>query len=799
MYKATKRVFTLIVVMLVLSIVPVTAAGPPGDRGSPRGQVTIIRDEYGVPHVFGSTPESLWYGVGYAQGQDRLWQADLLRRTVNGTSAEFFGPGALAGDIAARTMWGPADWRAELLAGASPETQLIFEWFAVGMNAWIEEATQTGQLPVEYGALGLSPEPWAPEDSVAVVMLIFGQFGESGADELANYAHLEELFARFGPEEGAKVFQDTHWLDDPDAATTVPAEGAINPARRSAAPKTDLPPGVGQGYNQWNALRRGWERNLERLGIGDEPASNAIVVGPHMTADGRALLLGGPQMGHSTPQISLEMGAHQGNFHATGITFAGMPGIAIGVTENFAWSFTSGVSDNSDIYVEVLNPEDPGQYLFQGAWLDLECRVETILVRGGDDANLPVCKSVHGPVVGTAPGLAFTLKAASRGHEIESVEALLAAQQARTIDEIDRAMAGWAPNFNMFVADVRGNIAYWHLGKIPIRAPTDNPWLPHDGTGVAEWQGFVPWEEMPRALNPDQGWIANWNNKPAPGWHNANFGFGGWGPVHRVDALFSRLEGLEPGTITVETLEEVNRLAGWTTDTPSGSAGPVFVPGLLDDMLAHVNTAADPRLPDVVALLSAWDWLQVDADLDGTYDNPSVTIFNTWCSSFAGRVFADDLGADFEPIVIGNLTHRLLDDEPVLPLLYDDYLGGETPEEAVTGALIDTLDALTVGYGSLDPADWLQPIAQIVWAPLGIGSVPNTIYMNRGTYNQIVHLGSGPELYGENVVAPGQSGDPFGLHFADQLELYATWTYKPMRLNRADLVGHIESTTRLKP
>ena len=298
----------LIVVSLVLALFAPAIAAPTAANSPSRGQVTIIRDEYGVPHVYGSTPESLWYGVGYAQAQDRLWQADLLRRTVNGTTAEFFGPSAVSGDIFARTLWGPAEWRAELLAASSPEVRQIFEWFADGMNAWIEEATASGSLPIEYAALGLSPSPWTPEDSVSVVLLIFGQFGESGSDELVNAAHLQELIARFGPVEGTKVFMDTHWLNDPEATTTVPAEGAVNPVRRGAAPKANLPAGVGQGLQHWQNAQQGWERNLERLGLSDGPASNAIIIGPSLTADGHALLLGGPQMGYSTPQISHEIG-----------------------------------------------------------------------------------------------------------------------------------------------------------------------------------------------------------------------------------------------------------------------------------------------------------------------------------------------------------------------------------------------------------------------------------------------------------------------------------------------------------
>jgi penicillin amidase len=254
---------------------------------------------------------------------------------------------------------------------------------------------------------------------------------------------------------------------------------------------------------------------------------------------------------------------------------------------------------------------------------------------------------------------------------------------------------------------------------------------------------------------------------------------------------------LAPGTVTVETLAEINRLAGLTTDTPSGSAFAVFSSNLLDDMLPRVEVAADARLPGIVDLLADWDWLQDDAEGDGFYDSPAVAVFNTWCLVFVERVFADDLGTTLDLVVSGNLTHRLLDDDPALPLLHD-YLGGETVEQALTNTLIETLNAMTVEYGSADPDDWLQPIAEIEWAPLGVGSVPNTLWMNRGTYNQITHLGPGPAQYASNVVSPGQSGDAFSPHFSDQLALYATWDYKPMHLNRSELAGHEESVIFLR-
>jgi penicillin amidase len=184
--------------------------------------------------------------------------------------------------------------------------------------------------------------------------------------------------------------------------------------------------------------------------------------------------------------------------------------------------------------------------------------------------------------------------------------------------------------------------------------------------------------------------------------------------------------------------------------------------------------------------------------MDGLYDSPAVAVFNTWWPTMTERIFGDELGSPKLLNVVGNLVYRLLVAGAALPLQHD-YLDGETAGEAVTGALVDALDALESTYASTNPADWLQPIAEIVWDPIGAGSVPNTIWMNRGTYNQIVHHGPGPELEARNVIAPGQSGDLFNPHFADQLENYATWTYKSMRLTRPDLEGVTNSVMRLQP
>ncbi len=767
---------------------------------APAATVTIIRDDFGVPHVFGPNLRATWFGVGYASAQDRLWQADLLRRLGTGTSAEIFGPSALQGDILARAVLGPPERRAALFQAASPRTKRIIRAYVDGINAWIEEAKATGQLPVEYAGLGLDPpRPWTIDDSIATAMALLQNFGEGGADEFDFVIDLQRLVARLGPTAGGEVFFDSHWLNDPGAVPTVPASGtaAVPMSQETSA---EVLAGVLELDVQAAAARyrrkvRGWQRNARRAGLGQPPASNAIAIGPQLSADGRPLLLHGPQMGYTVPQINHEIGIHGGGFNVTGMTIAGIPGIPIGIAKNHAWTWTTGTTDNNDLYVETVNPANPGQYLFRGTFRDFDCRGELIPIRGSSPSQQIFCDSVHGPLV--EPAFGVTLKSAVRGLELDSMTAVHSMMAARGIRQFQRAVSQAAYNFNVLYADVRGNIAYWHAGRIPIRAPGDNPWFLHVGTGGAEWQGFIPFDQMPHARNPAQGWLTNWNNKPRANWFNSTRGFAQWGPVARVQTLVNLLEGLPPGSATVGTIQQFNLLGGWTTDTPSGNASTVVVSTLLGDLLARVDAGADPRLPAIVALLGGWDLLQLDLDVDGRYDNPAVAIFNTWWQAFVTSVFADELGSTLERNVVANMAGRLLRPGSGLPLRHD-YLDGRTLTQAVTNALIAAADQLTADFGSADPADWLARAAVIDWQQIGAVDVPDTPWMNRGTYNQISHLGPGAERFALNVIAPGQSGSPLSPHFADQLVNYATWTYKTMRLTRQSLTGQTESTLELE-
>src|SRR5215831_15287812 len=282
------------------------------------GAVRIVRDEYGVPHIFASTTRALFYGEGYAVAQDRLWQAELLRLTGTGTVAAVHrlgGPSSVPGDLNFREYTGGEGHLRALVRALPAPAQVAVRAFSDGMNAWIRTAIRTHTLPPEFAVLRLTPRPWTPEDVVATWFVLEGgpastasQYGSFGGDEVNNASQLARWTAALGPGAAAKVFADTHWLNDPSAPTTIPAgpaskHGAVTSAVAAPAAHAIQPARVGRGLLA-TVLRqqRATDRTLARVAQGSRWHSNAVVLSGHLTKDGAPLLLGGPQAQYSAPQ-----------------------------------------------------------------------------------------------------------------------------------------------------------------------------------------------------------------------------------------------------------------------------------------------------------------------------------------------------------------------------------------------------------------------------------------------------------------------------------------------------------------
>jgi penicillin amidase len=773
--------------------------------GGSRGMVVIVRDDYGVPHVFAPTREGLAYGVGYAAAQDRLWQADLFRRQATGRLAEF-GLAPIEYDYWLRLNGYSREENTELFDELlSPYREMIIA-YTRGMNRYILEATVAALLgdysllPIEY--LGLSeelgrmvlPESWAEEDTLAIAQMMVRRWGEAGGNELTYAAALTALAAMHGFDDGSKIFNDRFPQVDPGADTTLDWDDGSGSAECTSLPSS-FPDGITESVQAIAEMEALDQQVCESLGLFYHFGSNGWVVAPWKSETGNALLLGGPQMGHSIPQIVLDIGMHGPHIDAVGMSFPGVgPAVLIGVSRWGAWTTTSGVSDEVDTYLEVLNPLDPTQYLFDGEWLAMEMRTETIYDALGDAHEFTCYRTTHGPVLDLdwtsgVGGYAVSQKRAFWKQERGTLEGVMSFQECKTLIEFEEGVSKIVSSHNWLWADRHGAVGYFHAGSYPIRPEGVDDRFPLDGTGSEEWLGILPFEELPKGTNPPDGFYANWNNKPQADWPYAEVD---WGEGHIVVRIQELLDA-DPA-ISFQDMIEICRNVAYHS-----AYGTYFQPFLMDamDAVGGIPQAVNDALED-------WNCYLNDADFNGIYDDPGLTIFSAWFEAIDNAIFDDELeGIGASPSL---LLHLFQGEESQLELQYDDYLDGIPRDVVIVTVLQEVLLALEAAYGTPDVSQWLTPVQMVNFDEQGALPSPAMPYMNRGTYNQIAEMpkGRGPweAPTAVNVIPPGQSGfvqypGTPSPHAYDQLELYVTWQFKPMLFRFRDIWDVAESWTVL--
>jgi len=354
---------SIIIVLMLLHIQPVSAPPFGGGLDSYRSKVTIMRDNYGVPHVYAETKEGLAFGTGYAIGQDRLWQADLFRKQAFGNLFEF-GLGSINADYVTRSQ---GYSREELLeiwddwVPSFPEAKLkeMVLAYRDGLNLYIAEANEAlangdpSLMPVEYLAFGLPLEPWTIEDSVSLFVMMAWRFGATGGGELSYAGRYQTLTSIYGEDLGWDMFNDLYPQQDPGAEVTIPSVASPSNMEWSGYEPTYLPDNIGEIAHSYEEFKMGEEEFLSSMGLPTKFGSNAWVVNSWKSENGNAMEVGGPQMGHSTPQIVSEIGLHGAGIDAVGMMMPMAPAILIGVNMYGAWTSTTGSSDIIDTYIEV--------------------------------------------------------------------------------------------------------------------------------------------------------------------------------------------------------------------------------------------------------------------------------------------------------------------------------------------------------------------------------------------------------------------------------------------------------------
>ncbi|MFX1457923.1 MAG: penicillin acylase family protein [Promethearchaeota archaeon] len=810
--KKLAYLLSILILTTILSITPVKPYPYSYDR------ITIIRDNYGVPHVFARTKEGLGFGCGYITAQDRLWQAELYRHNAFGSLAEL-GLATIEQDLQTRKL---GYSRAELLeifnkwVPTKPQAKLkeMLLAFVDGMNAYINEALQAlmmgdlSKIPLEYLAFGFLPEPWTIEDSVAIMSMMAWRFGGCGGGELGYAAALESLMNRYGPEDAWGIFNDLYPQNDPGSETSIRGEcmGEVNwfaGDLNDVSSILEASSNINEVWSNYEEAQMGQTELFESLGLPTTFGSNAWIVSPIKSESGNALQVGGPQMGHSIPQIVMEVGLHGAGINAVGMMMPMVPCILIGVSTHGAWTSTTGNSDVMDTYIEVLNPDNHNQYLYNGVWEDMDVRTERIYGPGkATYVDFDIRRTIHGPIIGEDEDnhLAFTMKTPYYLNDLEAEEGWLLFQQARTHWDFFDACATVQPNHNFYWADRYGNIAYCHSGYFPIKPVTGKDGriiddrFPLWGTGEEEWVRIGGFADMPKCLNPEEGFLANWNNKPIANWPYAEVD---WGEGHRVKRIQDLLSMKDKHTY--EDMNGINMDAGYN-HIPAMS--------LLDDLIAAASSSVDPDIQAALPYLEAWNHHYNDIELPrypdpaATYDDPGLTIFDEWYRRIDNAVFDDDL-----PAGVGRGTSELIHvfDGPASKLpLYYDYLNGEDKNDVINQVLKDALTYL-IGERGPDMDTWLTPVMKTWFGAQGALPSPVMHSMNRGTYNQVVEMikTRGWSVYDDtvnamNVIPPGQSGFINGYmelspHAYDQLMLYETWTYKPMRYDYWEIRSIAES------
>jgi len=446
------------------------------------GPVRVRRDRWAVPHVEADNAADLWFAEGFCHAQDRLWQMDFYRRALSGRIAEFAGEEGLPVDRLMRTlgMRRTAEREAEAL---DPELRALLERFCEGVNAG---AASAKALPFEMQLLRLEWEPWRPADILGLGKLLAFGLSTNWEKELLRADMTREL----GPELAAR----------------------LDPGYPACNPVVTQEPWSGEGLGlaeQIDAVRRSIGMAAEASG------SNNWAVSGALSATGTPLIAGDPHLPPSMPGIWYQVGLTLRDRFVRGASLPGMPGVYMGQNDDVCWTFTNVMADVQDLFVERV---DGDRYLFEGEWRPLEIVREEIEVKGRDEPEvLDVRATHHGPLINAALGadeaeplalrwIALDAPTAFKGmfdlHGIRSGPELVASLEGHT-----------SPASNLIWADRHGSIGYKLIGHLPLRRG-GCPDLPKPGwEGGFEWEGTIPYDELPEATDPESGFLVTANNR----------------------------------------------------------------------------------------------------------------------------------------------------------------------------------------------------------------------------------------------------------------------------------------------
>ena len=750
--------------------------------------VEVLRDRWGIPHIYASTARDAIFTQGFVHAQERLWQMDITRRVVAGRLAEVLGEAALSFDRAMRTL-GLRQVAEQEAAQLPADLKSLLEAYCSGVNAWIEIAVAQHKLPVEFFLLGYTPEAWQPTDSTSWGKLMCWILAANWDSEFMR----QQIIQRLGAEKTAEleIGAEKAWGVILDAGQALAGEVPVDATRAFTGPHA----GEGVGSNNW-------------------------VIHGTRTVTGKPLLANDMHLDLSAPAVWFENHLVGGELDVTGITFPGVPFVVAGHNRHVAWGYTDGMADVQDLYEEHLRPsaEYGWEYEHKGQWIPAAVRKEEIRIKGGKSAIEDVIITNHGPVINLlfkdafpeTPPLALRWTAFEPGTIIQALYNMNTARNCANFRQALRYFDG--PAQNTIYADTQGDIAYSLTGKIPIRARGDGS-VPSPGwTGEFEWEGFIPFEELPHLYNPPRGYVATANNRV----HRPDF-------PHLISSDF--LASDRAGRI-VELIEASSKI-----DIPYIQKMHFDQVSLSARTLAHHLGAlevADSDLQDIVNQMRTWDGkLEAGSSLAMIYEATARQALRLLLEHYLG-----DLGKRVQGKgpVHGMWSHHCWEwfvdllDQPASP--WFDIGKGEHRDEVLHMALRQAVDFLKREIGP-DQKNWAwgkmhqltfghtlgqqKPLDAIFnLGPYEIGGDGSTVWAagaslheldrkSRGgpPYRFIADLSDLDHCWG--VLAPGQSGHIASPHYADGIQPWFTAVYHPILFRRDEVEQNLEARLVLTP
>ena len=576
------------------------------------GELSIVRDDDGIPSIRGANRNAVLFGLGFVHAQDRLWQLETHRRIGAGRLAEAFGPGALDNDKFLRALGvrraAAAQW--QRMQGDARAAVLAY---TAGINAYLSGHMRA--RPPEFLILGLQPEPWTPEDSLAWGIMMAWDLGGNWSNELLRMRLAQKLpVARIN-----------------ELLPPYPGEKPL-PVRDYAALYRELKINGELGQR---ALLDAPESGVEGVG-----SNNWVVAGSH-TVSGKPLLANDPHLKLTAPALWYFARLEAPGFKLAGATMPGLPAVVLGQSEHIAWGFTNTGPDVQDVFLEQIDPDDPARYRTPDGWAGFESFQETIRVKGQGDVTLVVRATRHGPVIsdagnaatagltgaGKAPAYALALRWTALDADGSSLQAGIGINGARSVKEFITLAEGYqSPMQSMVVADVAGNIGFIAAGRVPLRAKDNDlhGQVPAPGWQARyDWIGYLDPQRTPREINPERGWIATANQRiHGPGY--PHYLTSEWALPYRQQ----RIEGL----LGARAKHDKQSLREIQSDVLS-LAAQRLLPYLRQARPAHALGA---------------EAMQRLAGFDGQMrpGEAAPAIFAAWTRELTRAIFADEMGGE---------------------------------------------------------------------------------------------------------------------------------------------------------